>query len=41
MTVEDLAKKHLGVDLTKPDFWEAAVKLATDDVEEFLQLAQK
>lgn len=41
MSVEDLAKKHLGVDLTKPDFWEAAVKLATDDVEEFLQLTQK
>lgn len=38
MTVEDLAKKHLGVDLTKPDFWEAAVKLSIDDVEEFLQL---
>lgn len=40
MSVEDLAQKHLGVDLTKPDFWEAAVKLATDDVEEFLRLAQ-
>lgn len=41
MSVEDLAKKHLGVDLTKPEFWEAAVKLATDDVEEFLQLTDK
>ncbi len=40
MSVEDLAHKHLGVDLTKPDFWEAAVKLATDDVEEFLQLTK-
>lgn len=40
MSVEDLAQKHLGVDLTKPDFWEAAVKLATDDVEEFLQLTK-
>ncbi len=38
MTVEDLARKHLGVDLTKPDFWEAAVQLAVDDVEEFLRL---
>ena len=41
MTVEELAMKHLGVDLTKPDFWEAAVKLSTDDVEEFLQLTTK
>lgn len=40
MTVEDLARKHLGVDLTKPEFWEAAVKLATDDVEEFLRLTE-
>ena len=40
MSVEDLARKHLGVDLTKPDFWEAAVKLATDDVEEFLELTK-
>lgn len=40
MSVEDLAQKHLGVDLTKPDFWEAAVKLATDDVEEFLRLTK-
>ncbi|HBG02701.1 MAG TPA: oligoendopeptidase [Firmicutes bacterium] len=38
MSVEDLARKHLGVDLTKTDFWEAAVKLAIDDVEEFLGL---
>ncbi|NLL43011.1 MAG: M3 family oligoendopeptidase [Firmicutes bacterium] len=41
MSVEDLARKHLGVDLTKPDFWEAAVQLATDDVEEFLRLTEK
>lgn len=41
MSVEGLAQKHLGVDLTKTAFWEAAVRLATDDVEEFLQLTQK
>lgn len=41
MSVEDLAKKHLGVDLTKPEFWEGAVALATADVQEFLQLTQK
>lgn len=40
MRVEDLAQKHLGVDLTKPDFWEAAVQLSIDDVEEFLQLTK-
>lgn len=38
MSVEDLAKKHLGADLTRPEFWEAAVKLAIDDVQEFLRL---
>lgn len=36
MTVEDLAMKHLNVDLTKPDFWENALKLCVQDVEEFL-----
>ena len=40
MTVEELARKHLGVDLTKPDFWEAAVQLAVDDVEEFLRITE-
>ncbi|MEH7384028.1 M3 family oligoendopeptidase [Bacillus sp. JJ1521] len=38
MKVEDLAAKHLGVDLTKRDFWEKAVKLSNKDVEEFLEL---
>ncbi|MEN8701075.1 M3 family oligoendopeptidase [Bacillus infantis] len=41
MTVEDLAMKHLNADLTKPDFWEKAVKLCMDDVEEFLSLTEK
>ena len=39
MTVEDLARKHLGVDLTKPDFWEAAVAKAVSDVELFAKYA--
>lgn len=39
MTVEDLAEKHLGVDLTKPDFWENGMKLCVKDVEEFLALS--
>ena len=38
MTVEELASKHLGIDLTQPEFWEKAVKLSIKDVEEFLTL---
>lgn len=38
MTTEQLAEKHLGVDLTKPDFWQAAVDMAVADVEYFLEL---
>ncbi|MCM3111339.1 M3 family oligoendopeptidase [Lederbergia lenta] len=41
MTVEDLAQKHLGVDLTKRDFWEAGVKLCIKDVEDFMDLVNK
>jgi oligoendopeptidase F len=36
MTTEELAMKHLGADLTKPDFWQAAIDLAAADVKEFL-----
>src|SRR5699024_5711211 len=36
MPVEELAEKHLQVDLTKPDFWEEAIALCVEDVEEFL-----
>ncbi|MDQ0226101.1 M3 family oligoendopeptidase [Metabacillus niabensis] len=38
MKVEDLAMKHLGVDITKPDFWEAGVQLIAKDAEEFIIL---
>lgn len=38
MNVEDLGKKHLGVDLTRPDFWEESLALLEADVEEFLSL---
>jgi oligoendopeptidase F len=38
MTVEDLAAKHLQVDLTQKDFWEKAVHLCIDDIKEFLTL---
>lgn len=40
MTVEDLASKHLQVDLTQKDFWEKAVQLCNDDIEEFLKLTE-
>jgi oligoendopeptidase F len=38
MTVEDLASKHLGVDITQQEFWEQALAMCTEDVEEFLRL---
>ena len=37
MSVEDLAKKHLGVDLTQPAFWQSACARAICDVDLFLQ----
>ncbi|MFB7301802.1 M3 family oligoendopeptidase [Heyndrickxia sporothermodurans] len=37
MKVEDLAKKHLNVDLSKRDFWEEGVKLCIKDIDEFLE----
>ncbi|MGG4264322.1 M3 family oligoendopeptidase [Peribacillus simplex] len=38
MKVEDLADKHLGVDLTTRDFWEEAINACMVDVEEFIRL---
>lgn len=38
MTVEDLAKKHLDVDLTQRDFWQSAADLCVSDIRQFLQL---
>jgi oligoendopeptidase F len=38
MSVEDLAMKHLGEDITKQEFWEKGVALCVKDVEEFLEL---
>lgn len=40
MTVEDLAKKHLGADLTKEEFWQAGVDLCIKDVEEFQRMTE-
>ncbi|MFD1452122.1 MULTISPECIES: M3 family oligoendopeptidase [Oceanobacillus] len=41
LTVEELAEKHLQVDLTKPDFWENAIEICEQDVQAFLELAKK
>lgn len=38
MMVEDLAKKHLDVDLTQRDFWQSAADLCVSDIRQFLQL---
>ncbi|WLR47832.1 M3 family oligoendopeptidase [Halobacillus litoralis] len=38
MTVEDLAKKHLDVDLEKQDFWVHALDLCLSDLESFMDL---
>ncbi|MDN4608367.1 M3 family oligoendopeptidase [Sporosarcina highlanderae] len=41
MSVEDLAMKHLGEDITKEEFWAKGVALCVKDVEEFLKLASE
>jgi oligoendopeptidase F len=38
MAVEELAHKHLGVDLRRPEFWQNAMDLSIEDVREFLKL---
>ncbi|PYE48165.1 M3 family oligoendopeptidase [Paenibacillus barcinonensis] len=40
MTVEQLAQKHLGADLTQADFWQAAADLVAADIEQFLQMTE-
>ncbi|MBY6035393.1 M3 family oligoendopeptidase [Fictibacillus nanhaiensis] len=40
MEVEELAQKHLGIDITKQDFWLKGIELAAADVEEFLELTE-
>ncbi|MGX7051727.1 M3 family oligoendopeptidase [Leuconostoc palmae] len=39
MSSEELAKKHLGVDLTRPEFWQAGADLIKSDIDEFLSLS--
>lgn len=41
LMVEDLARKHLGEDMTTVEFWQAAVDLAVADIEEFLRLTEE
>ncbi len=41
MSTEDLAQKHLGVDLTQPDFWEQGVALIENDIDTFIQLSER
>ncbi|WP_339220117.1 M3 family oligoendopeptidase [Paenibacillus sp. FSL H8-0332] len=41
MTLEDLVSKHLGVDLSKPDFWQGAVDLIVADINEFLEMTEQ
>lgn len=38
MTTEDLAEKHLNVDLTQPDFWQAAIDEVLADIDEYMTL---
>ncbi|BCG60841.1 M3 family oligoendopeptidase [Paenibacillus sp. URB8-2] len=40
MTLEDLARKHLGVDLTQPDFWQGAADLILEDISTFLDMTK-
>ncbi|MFC4076259.1 M3 family oligoendopeptidase [Salinithrix halophila] len=40
MTVEDLAYKHLGVDLTRPGFWQGAIDRVHRDIDRFLELTK-
>jgi len=39
MMTEDVAKKHLGVDLTKEDYWTDAVARVMSDIDPFVKLA--
>nr|WP_168121151.1 M3 family oligoendopeptidase [Paenibacillus sp. HB172176] len=41
LTVEQLAAKHLHVNLEEPDFWNAAVALTDGDVKLFLELTEE
>ena len=41
MMTEEVARKHLGVDLTKEDFWRDSVNRVLADIDPFVELAGK
>ena len=41
MTAEDLAAKHLGADLTQPDFWRATVAMLAARIDRFEELVDE
>ncbi|MCD6162377.1 MAG: M3 family oligoendopeptidase [candidate division Zixibacteria bacterium] len=41
MMTEEVAKKHLGIDLTKEDYWQDAVSRAMADIDSFVKLAEE
>jgi pepF/M3 family oligoendopeptidase len=41
MTTEELAEKHLGVDLTQADFWQQAIDQTYEDIDTFMELTEK
>ena len=40
MNVEELASRFIGADLTQPEFWQHALELIVQDVNEFLRLTE-
>ncbi len=40
LSVEEIAQRHLGADLSRPDFWESAIAVLLEDVQEFLELTE-
>lgn len=41
MTTEELAQKHLGVDLTQPTFWQAGIDYILADIQTFMDLTEE
>jgi pepF/M3 family oligoendopeptidase len=41
MTAEEVARKHLGIDLASPAFWDEAVDRVLADIDPFIRLAAK
>lgn len=41
MTTEELAQKHLNVDLTQSDFWQSAIDEILSDVDEYMALTER